>query len=64
MGHPAPGGLVALSPQDKKCPRFISRASATSVEDFKESRMEFDNATNLDRKSGGSPTVVVIQITT
>jgi hypothetical protein len=56
--------LVALSPQDKKCPRFISRASATSVEDFKESRMEFDNATNLDRKSGGSPTFVFIQITT
>jgi hypothetical protein len=24
---------------------------------FKESRMEFDNATNLDRKSGGSPAI-------
>jgi len=33
-------------------PRFISRGSATPVDDFKESRMEFDNATNLDRKFG------------
>jgi hypothetical protein len=29
-------------------PRFISRGSATSVDDFKQSRMEFDNVTNLD----------------
>jgi hypothetical protein len=33
-------------------PRFISRGSATPVDDFKESGMQFDNATNLDRKSG------------
>jgi len=33
-------------------PRFISRGSATPVDDFKESRMQLDNATNLDRKSG------------
>jgi hypothetical protein len=27
---------------------------------FKESRMEFDNATKLDRKSGGSPTIASV----
>ncbi len=32
--------------------RFISRGLATPVDDFKESRMQFENATNLDRKSG------------
>jgi hypothetical protein len=33
-------------------PRFIPCGSATPVDDFKESRMQLDNATNLDRKSG------------
>jgi hypothetical protein len=33
-------------------PRFIPRGSATPVDDFKESRMQFDSVTNIDRKSG------------
>jgi len=32
------------------------------VDDFKESRMEFDNATNLDRKSGRSPTIILFSL--
>jgi hypothetical protein len=35
--------------------RFIPCGSATPVDDFKKSRMQFDNAANFDRKSGGSP---------
>jgi hypothetical protein len=34
-------------------PRFISRGRQRRWTTFKESRMKFDNATNLDRKSGG-----------
>jgi hypothetical protein len=30
---------------------------------FKESRMEFDNATNFDRKAGGSPTIAFAIVT-
>jgi hypothetical protein len=33
-------------------PHFIPRGPATPVNDFKESRTQLDNATNLGRKSG------------
>jgi hypothetical protein len=36
-------------------PRFIPRGSATPVDDFKESRMEFDNATNSTGNPGEAP---------
>ena len=46
-------GFVALSAADKKMPRFISRGSATPVDDYKESRMKFIDPKKLHRKSGG-----------
>jgi hypothetical protein len=44
---------------DRAYPDFLLRSTRQDrVCGFlKESRMEFDNATNLDRKSGGSPTI-------
>jgi hypothetical protein len=40
-------------------PPFPTPRSATPVDDCRESRMEFDNATNIDRKSGRSPTIAL-----
>ena len=52
MGHP---GIGCTFCRGQEMPRFMPRGSETPVDDFKESRMEFDNATNFDRKAGGSP---------
>ncbi len=50
MGHP---GICCTFSREQEMPRFIPGGSATPVYDCKESRMEFDTATNIDRKSGG-----------
>jgi hypothetical protein len=52
----APADLLHVWPRIRNA-RFIPCGSATPVYALKESRMEFDNATNLDGKSGGSPTI-------
>jgi hypothetical protein len=45
-------GICCTFCRGQEMPHFIPRGPATPVNDFKESRTQLDNATNLGRKSG------------